>query len=481
MRVTRTELGERGAVLPIVAVFAVVAMIFLAFVIDIGNERQNRRQLTTATDSPSLAVAGEWAEAGGNPAGFTGAGDGCAWTSVDETLVAENNPVGNASPVYSCVFSDVVPLRSATVTVDSAEVVDYALDGFTGVGEGDTASLTSVRVQPIAGGGLRPVAICTGDFSTAGWSSPAPGILVAPPSSSTTLTLQNTQGNSDDACDVNGNWNQVIFRASNTCPGQGNASGGSQVFRDQYANGSPYDVSVNDCVSRAPGSGGLSSGDLSVIEDMIVTLPVFESAAGGGAGIYRVVGFLEVFVVSAQQVNPGNRTVFEFEPLRYVTSGKCCLINEFNLDLQVCDTGTLRGAASPNAATRCQARDLTSNPPPPPIPVECEVQSIAPNRTSAGRQGAQLRQIADEVVFTITVDSVADCTGFQVSLVNDGQSNRENELDVVAVDATTFTATEQVGQENYRTNGQATTLWNLRMVDDDGAVSFTPTVSVVVS
>ncbi len=435
------NIGRRddGAVLIIVAVFSLVAVLFMAFVIDIGNQRQNRRQLTTATDSPALAVAQDWVRTGANPA-FD-----CDDTTIDEELAIANNPVGNANPVYDCDFSQVDPFRGGVVTISSQEDVDYAFDGVTGIEGSSTGSLTSVRVETIVGGGLRPVAFCSGDFDRDGWTTSASGIQVAPPSSSQSITLTNTRGNDADPCRSAGNWNQVIFRENNTCPGQSNAAGAGPVFRDQYENGSPYDVTVNECVSRYPGTGGFNSGDPEIIEGMTVAFPIFDEAVGGGAGIYRVAGFLEAFVESVN--SHGNTTSFVLEPLRYITSGTCCLINESNVEMTVCDTGTISGAANSDAATNCQPRGSGSGSVTPPVvPDMCTVVAYDPPspqfevNPSSGL--VRNESVAVEVVDHADCDalSLEAIRGSQVVSVQDPPTRSGNRYTFTYQSGTTFAA-----------------------------------------
>lgn len=402
---------DEGATLVIAAAFFLVAAIFIAFVVDIGNQRQNRRQLTTATDSAALAVARDWSSAGLDPT-FD-----CDDTLIDETLSAANNPVDNPTPTYSCSFTDVVPFRSGVVTISSTERVEYALGGVTGVDESSTGSLTSVRVQPVIGGGLRPVAVCSEDFDTTGWTNPSPGVLVNPNPATTVITMTNVSGNAAGSgpCDVVGNWNQVLFREDNICPGQENAGGGANEFGDQYENGSPFDVAVNECVSRVPGTGGFNSADAEAIEGTVVAFPVFDSAEGGGAGIYLVKGFLEVYVVDVVTGPPGNTTTFLLQPRRYLSQGTCCLLNDFNAEQTVCDTGTLNGDANADSTVNCAARDLSGNPPEPPIPPEpaCEV-TVSPPSQPVPRVGGRT---ATAVTFTVLLSDELDCTGLDFSLV----------------------------------------------------------------
>lgn len=404
---TRGNRSERGAVLVIAAVFMAVAAIFMAFVVDIGDQRQNRRQLTSVTDSVALSVAHEWAVDGLDP----DTSDRCDGDDLDKALAVSNNPVGNTNPAYGCSFTDVTPFRSGVVTATSTENVDYSFGGVTGVDRSSTASLTSVRVQPIVGGGVRPVAICSGQFSTAGWTSVAGGsVLLAPAGSTGTLVLSNTTGSSGDPCESPGTWNQVLFRSDNSCPGQKNAADGSNEFREQFENGSPYPVAVNDCVSAAPGRGGLQTADLQVIEGTVIALPVFDDAPGGGAGIYLVKSFLEVFVESAANTGP-NTTTFTFRPLRLLTRGTCCLLNEFNKDVSICDTGTPQGARNVGADVNCKPINLANQRPPPPIP-PCGV-SVTPASQSVDRTGGKTNSA---VVFTATLTNMSECTGLSYLL-----------------------------------------------------------------
>src|SRR4029450_693922 len=69
VRLQRPEADERGAILIMVAIFMVMTLAFCALVIDLGNARQQRRQMKAAADSAAIAGVEQIATFGAN---FTG-------------------------------------------------------------------------------------------------------------------------------------------------------------------------------------------------------------------------------------------------------------------------------------------------------------------------------------------------------------------------------------------------------------------------
>jgi len=415
----RASRDDRGAVLILVAVFSLVAIIFLAFVIDIGNQRQNRRQLNSGTDSAALALSQEWIA---DPANFTESYD-CDSDAIGTRLIDNNDP-GGVLPTWDCSLTEVVRYRSGVLTVESDEAVDYAFGGATGVDSGGTGSLTSVLIQPVVGGGVRPVALCTNSFDTTGWStlydrSGSPIGFQNPTPAGDTFTLTNAFSGPDNGpCDVSGNWNSVLLRFDNECPGDEDNSGGATEFEDQYENGSPYDVAVNDCVTRKTGSGGLNSTDLQSIEGKVVWLPTFESAEGGGAGIFLVKGFLEVYVHAVNEPT-GSTKEFVLEPRRYLTSGVCCLVGDDNAVRTVCDVGTIGGGVGSND-DECDARDLSSNDPEPEIPdeeLECGIGTWARTPANPSYNASQDR-INQPLASSVPILNEEECGELRMFLVS---------------------------------------------------------------
>lgn len=167
-RITR---DERGAVLIVVAVFSLVAVIFLAVVVDLGGLRAERKEVTTSTDAAALAgvqvidftlaVAGE-----DLPCSTVLSTEG---TLLDpktvEDTVNEYLERNGESDSEACTVTITNPLNGeAYVTVGGSDVVDFAFGGATGVDEGRTDGVSSAAIES-DGGGLRPFGMCVGTVS----------------------------------------------------------------------------------------------------------------------------------------------------------------------------------------------------------------------------------------------------------------------------------------------------------------------------
>lgn len=168
----RRGAGERGAVLLIVAVFAIVAVIMLAAVVDLGDQRQERKEVTLSTDAAALAAAGladaeddylrsfdrgvlvdcvqvGISETAKNQAGFSNVQE-----VVDDYLLrnGESNPV-------DCKVAR-TDYKEGYVVVSADEIVDYAFGGAIGVSQGGVSGASVAAIQVNGGGGIRPVGIC---------------------------------------------------------------------------------------------------------------------------------------------------------------------------------------------------------------------------------------------------------------------------------------------------------------------------------
>lgn len=167
-RVTCVQRDERGAVLIVVAAFTIVAVIFLAFVVDVGSLRAERKEVTLSTDAAALAGVSVidfrqfFPPVANIPCGSVRSTESTALIprtvqhSVDEYLSRNGGTVGNECRVT------VVSTRHelAYVTVGGAESVPYAFEGATGVDSGTAAGRTSAAVETGLGGGLRPFGMC---------------------------------------------------------------------------------------------------------------------------------------------------------------------------------------------------------------------------------------------------------------------------------------------------------------------------------
>lgn len=352
MRMRSRMSGERGAVLILVAVFAIVAVIFIAFVVDIGNQRQSRRQLATASDSVALAVAREWANAG------LSASFDCDNTNADERLAVSNSPTKDPAARATCSFDRTNAPRQGSITVLDDALVDYAFEGATGLPTGSVGASSTVAIEDAPGGGLRPVGLCMLDPDLQQWvaaeQSPALKALPTYDPGPFDIFLPKFLNPLCTDGPAPGNWSQLIL------PGAGN---GAAEFRDDVENGAAEDVSVNDSLPNFTGGGGLNSADdeFEALEGTIFNLPMYTQAVRTGPSPsdvdYPVAGFLEVRLIEST-LNGGHLS-FVLQPLRFQDSGACCFVNEYNAVLSLCDVGTIQGQPGSSVTTNCRAT-LTS-------------------------------------------------------------------------------------------------------------------------
>lgn len=406
--------GERGAVLILVAAFAIVAVVFLAFVIDIGNQRQDRRQFTTATDASALDVAQDWANARLASTTFP-AGDCSA--AAQEYL--ERNRA-EAPDGYTCTATKVNG-RLGAVTVSANGTVDYQMAPAIGIDEGGTASSTSVRVRSTAGGGLRPFAVCASESpALEAWiDSQSTGAPLPP----TDLIIGGPKFLPSNCGENNGNWGMVAFPSQDSGVGNINGDGLAGVLArgtndqmitiDLTPTGDPetecaksYEVQAAEegvaCVFQETGNPWTNDGvtdafDYLEDEGIVFNLPVYGDrvAVGGGSGTgFPIVGYLEVELISycgdddlsvlaAAQVAigacKGGADNFVHVQLNKLSSGNCCDVNKDNRILEICDVGDLGGGVvTAELLQNCQTADGVSGPPPSVPEAACTPTSVTP-------------------------------------------------------------------------------------------------------
>lgn len=171
-RSVRRRHEERGAVLIIVAAFIFVAVAMLAAVVDLGGQRQERKEVTLSTDAAALAGAGladmeadylldrprgtlvdcanvPVAERAENPYGFSNVEQ-----AVDDYLLrnGESNPV-------DCKLAR-TDYKQGYIVVSADEIVDYSFGPALGVDSGSVSGLSVAAVEVNDGGGVRPIGIC---------------------------------------------------------------------------------------------------------------------------------------------------------------------------------------------------------------------------------------------------------------------------------------------------------------------------------
>lgn len=522
MRVSRRiRRDDRGAVLVMFAAFAVVALVFLAIVVDLGDQRQDRRDLTTATDASALDVAQEWANAG-LIADFYGApvGDVSDCSAQAQNYLRLNRTVDPAS--YSCEATR-IDSRSASVSVFANDVVDYQFGDAVGQDSGQVNSRTTVAVQSTKGGSLRPFAVCASD-------SLELNTWLNNPTSPIDLIIGGPKFLSVGCGQNNGNWGMVQFDSQSNGVGNVNGDGlagalarGTEdetITIDGSVSGDPeveceksYAEQIDEngisCLGQVTGNPWTNNGVGDALTQLktdgtIVNFPVYGNVVdlGGSATGYPVNLFVEARVRSfCGDANPtalaqaelddgacsGGKDNFMHLELLRTSSGKCCNISADNQVLTICDVGSIGGDIdADDLEDNCQVSDgfgttPTTFAPPLTTPPPCTFSSIAASHSAVSRPPpANNTAIGTAVDFTITV-SAENCPGaFIVQLRNAGNSNRVNTLATVRTNPTTVVAQESATDTNYRPNGGASTVWNLEVLYNGVALPYAPTVTLTV-
>lgn len=159
---------ERGAVLVIFAAFVIVAVLMLAFVIDIGGLRQEKKEVTLSTDAAALAVASELVLYDFAPGTYDCSAVPVRGEAYDvdfadqlatEFLKANGETVENGCRV------EVTGRRRGYVVIGGLEDVDYAFSGAVGQKSGRVSGVSASVARVDSGGGLRPIGVCAVESS----------------------------------------------------------------------------------------------------------------------------------------------------------------------------------------------------------------------------------------------------------------------------------------------------------------------------
>lgn len=443
MRVNRSGGDDRGAVLPIVAVFTVVAVIFLAFVIDFGNQRQDRRQLTTATDAAALDVAQEWADNSLEPLSTFTSIDATTWNCSADALDYLDRNRTDDSGSYNCT-AEIINGQLGSVTVFSDGQVDFALEGVTGQDSGQIASSSSVRIGSTEGGGLRPWAVCARDQDVTNWFN-AGGTTV------TEITLGGDKFLPSECGQNNANWGFVQFETQ--ANGQKSLA---EIIRegspdptasfDNGDQGNPVDpyadekaVCVDDadenpqtlydeqdpvtCLFNSTGAAGwnnnnaLDAFDYLRDEQIVFSVPLYGEIQPIGAGQltgFPIIGFAEVQLVwyNPAQGSDNNEMRLRFLKL---STGDCCDVNESNQTLALCDVGTRSGSVGDDFDQVCQTSDATSGGPGnsvPPGSQPCDILTVSPafwTVTLKSAPPSDKDKLPSDIKYDVTVADADDC------------------------------------------------------------------------
>lgn len=441
--------GERGAVLIIVAAFSVVSVIFLAFVVDIGNQRQDRRQLTTSTDAAALDVAKRWADNSLEPLdSFTTISAEKYDCSVDaEEYLDRNREIDDNYECEAEFFNG----QLASVSVFSSGTTEYQVGGAIGVDSGRVNSTTSVRITSEPGGGLRPFAVCSRDPDVVTWYAAAVAAVAAGvPVPEATLTVGGPKFLPPMCEQNNANWGFVQFATQGSGVGTvgqhalaGSILNGTtdplssfddgdadyeeekQVCIDDDADGVFYDdQDPVTCVTNVSGAGAWNNANTTNAFNQLIALgttfhlPLYGEIAdlGGQSTGFPIIAFAEVQLLGYNAAGADDNSV----TLKFLNlaSGECCDANDGNQRLEICDVGTTSGDVLSSFGSACQTSLGNSAPPPPlpPAPPPCVVENVAPasqavtvaNPGGVATSGAQ---------WLIGVDDGSNCIGLAVDLV----------------------------------------------------------------
>ncbi len=161
--------GQRGAVLPIVAVFVLVAVVMLAAVIDLGHQRENKKEITLSTDAAALAGASvadtEVSALTSQPAGTLvdcssvtispAAENSEGFTYVSEMVDHYYDDRNGGTNVPDCKVAR-MSYRRGYVLVSAHEIVDYNFAPAFGQDTGGVSGVSVAAIVDFFGGGLRP-------------------------------------------------------------------------------------------------------------------------------------------------------------------------------------------------------------------------------------------------------------------------------------------------------------------------------------
>lgn len=301
------------------AVFAIVAVAFLAFVIDIGNQRQEAREVATSTDAAALAAV--------SVVDFSAVplNDGVAacaeLQSTDPSFVtvqdvADHYLVANgredAEDIGSCTVVR-TGAGAGYVTVSASDTVDYSFGPAIGQDSGSVADSSTARVAGAQGGGLRSIAACNktiseavfGDASTAlpsnetVYSTPLPSGTVVAGSIKTSSACPKLKKNGNlDSSTGAGNFGKVYYPGGNPANGGTGPNCPSDTTCDYAWNG--YYGNVDALTGGSTGNDfGPSTGAYQQLlaDGTSFWLPVYDRFQGNGnspgAG-YNLTHFVQV-------------------------------------------------------------------------------------------------------------------------------------------------------------------------------------------
>ena len=332
----RRARGDRGAVLVIAAAYVVVAVVMLAVVVDLGDARQETREVTLSTDAAALAVAAVVDE----DALVEGTQD-CAGVTTTAEALDQNASFTTARAVAEWYLAENggTTLGTCTVTWDGTagyvsvrggEDVEFAVgpaigvDGTT-VGGVSSALFGAVEVPgpnipAYPGGGLRPIGICQSSFEDVvgaeipdgdGYFEDEPYVLNAARLDDATPCPVEGPGNSGGG----GAFGFLAYDGKNSSGGQPKPDCSEGGADQNYYAWCGYHGDVDQIEDGYPGNSFKSQSqayETLAVQGTRFLVPVFDSGSGNGANVeLHITHYLEVALTSF-----GGENDFEFQVYR---------------------------------------------------------------------------------------------------------------------------------------------------------------------
>ena len=261
------EQSDRGAVLVLVALMALILLGIGSFAVDFGMTWAAKRTLSVSADAAALAAAGKLAE-------LSQPGTGCVANQTEATSIATTVNEQNApgSTVTSVTVTCDPAGAYGQVKVVNQQQVDSLFGGIFGASGYQPTREATARFGPASSApGLRPWAVCVDDAVAAG--SPKIGQVVAVPFDNFTGKCGTT---------APGNWGLVDFDDGSNPTGD---------IRDWTLNGYPGSVCLGPGCSDLPADPGaspintssvLAALDTLVSNQQVVEFPLVSAYVPGG-------------------------------------------------------------------------------------------------------------------------------------------------------------------------------------------------------
>ncbi len=152
---------DRGAVLIVVAVFALVAIVMLAAVVDLGGLRQQKKEVTLSTDAAALAVAGEAQLSGLGVGTYDCSAVPTETAGVYADTVAQAFLTKNGETAFLQCRVVVTDSNRGYVLVGGNKDVDFNFGPAIGQNSGAVNGVSAAAIRTDLGGGLRPLGLCS--------------------------------------------------------------------------------------------------------------------------------------------------------------------------------------------------------------------------------------------------------------------------------------------------------------------------------